>query len=130
MTSVEICPYNIKGKRNFFAALRNDWHANRCFMYRKINNINYFFICQIADWQYAIEAADFEEAISNAVFKVMNANKKNSFSEYGIVKKVSNNINSELFQDECRKFYMPLILADAGFHTESANLKNHFKNDI
>jgi hypothetical protein len=117
-------------KHRRFSSLRSERLASQIdFMYRKINNENYFFACQIADWQYIVEASDFEEAISKAVFEAMNSSKKNSFSEFAFVKKISNNFAEVLFEEESVNFYLPLILADAGFHAESVRLKNFFEND-
>jgi hypothetical protein len=92
-------------------------------MLRKINRILNLYLCQGADWQCIVEAADQESAATLAIEKVM-FNKDQSFglSSVVVVKKLSNDLlhENENFENVC--FYTPIMLANAGFHIEAKNL--------
>jgi hypothetical protein len=92
---------------------------------RKINHILNLYLCQSADWQCVIEAADNETAATLALEKVMlNTGKENNFclSSMVVVKKLSNNLIEGNEDFETVSFYAPVILANAGFHVEANNL--------
>lgn len=72
---------------------------------------------------------DFEDAICYALCYILNSKEKKPLSEFGLVKKVPNFLQEKDFSEESRKFYIPLMLADAGFHYESIKLKNFFENE-
>jgi hypothetical protein len=97
-------------------------------MFRFINNNLYFFLCQSADWQCVIQAEDEECAATMAIEKLMfeDENGKSTYklSVATVVEKLKNNMIEDggLYHDPV-VFYTPLILANAGFHTEAANLE-------
>jgi hypothetical protein len=101
---------------------------------RKINNVEYLFLCQSADWQCVVEAEDQETAATIAVEKVM-LNSKNNENKFSLamvitVKKLPNNLVEESFLDDCIAYYSPVILANAGFHAESKNLHEFLQNQL
>lgn len=96
-------------------------------MFRFINDNLYFFLCQSADWQCVIQAEDEESAATMAMEKLMfeDDEKKSNYklSVATVVEKLKNNMIEDGGAEEPVVFYTPLILANAGFHTEAANLE-------
>lgn len=96
-------------------------------MLRKINNIKFLFLCQSADWQCVVEAEDEENAATLAIEKVMKEcvnDEEYMLSMVIAVKKLSYNLIEDVDTNNCIAYYSPSILANAGFHNESANLHN------
>lgn len=93
-------------------------------MIRKINYILNLYFCQSANWQCVIEAADHESAVTAAAEKIMLANNNENycFSSVIVVKKLTNNLLEPEEDYETLSYYSPIILANAGFHSEANNL--------
>lgn len=96
-------------------------------MLRKINHILNLYLCQSANWQCVVEACDYETAATMAIEKVLlrsSSNEEESFclSSTVVAKKLSNNLIEQNEDFESIPFYSPIILANAGFHTEANNL--------
>jgi hypothetical protein len=96
-------------------------------MFRKINDNANFYLCQSADWQCVVCAEDEEAAATITMEKLIlenpteTSNYKLSFAT--VVEKLKNNMVEEGAQPNHAVFYTPMILANAGFHLEAANLE-------
>ena len=95
-------------------------------MHRLINEIKFLFLCQNADWQCVIEAEDAEMAATLAVEQVFKKKESAHLAEHFFVLKLPNNL--EIFKtSETKVFSSPIILANAGLHTEAVKLQAFLK---
>lgn len=90
-------------------------------MLREINDQLHFFICQTANWQAVVLAEDAMSAAVKSIEYVMKEHEKKGLAALVLVKQVSEDLSNEVLETEI--FSTPIILADAGFHNESAKLK-------
>ena len=89
-------------------------------MIREITEGLYFFVCQTATWQTIVLAEDEISAATIAIEKVMEHSEKKGLAALILVKKITEDLTSEVF--ESQTFFTPMILADAGFHNEAIKL--------
>jgi hypothetical protein len=108
-------------------------------MYRKVSEIKRFFLCQTADWQSVVFAEDEEQAATIAIEFLMRESFKKDFDPES---DTSDNVSAalavrmipqNLFVEskiETKFFYTPMLMADAGFHSEAKRLDFLFKEKI
>lgn len=93
-------------------------------IYRNVNsNINYIFICQSAEWQIAVLSDSEENACTKAIEIIVNEKKTAPIGKYIFCLKVRPFDDSNKTEN-WKSFYSPMILANAGFHTEAKKLIN------
>ena len=92
-------------------------------MIRTINEEQFLFLCQCADWQCIVEAEDEDTAATIAMENIMNDKEKRSLSAVIAIKKLQNNLFVSSMEEEVQTFFSPLILANAGFHAEALKLQ-------
>lgn len=95
-------------------------------MIRSIDSGLYLYLCQCADWQIVVEAEDDELAATLAIEKIMTASEKKNIAAFILVKKMDNDVLFPSLED-VKPFYCPLILANAGFHSEAVKLEDFIK---
>ena len=101
-------------------------------MIREVNEIKFLFLCQSSDWQCIIEAENEETAATMAIESIMTVDEvkdRFSLSNSVAVKKIQNNLFQESEESETIFFYAPMILANAGFHSEAKVLEQMIEND-
>lgn len=108
-------------------------------MYRKVSEIKRFFLCQTADWQSVVFADDEEQAATIAIESLMKESFKKDFDpENGsndnvaaafAVRMIPQNLFIEA-KSETKFFYTPMLMADAGFHSEAKRLDFLFKEKM
>lgn len=101
-------------------------------MIREVNELKFLFLCQSADWQCIVEAENEEIAATMAVENIMvvdEVKEKFSLSNSVAVKKIQNNLFQESEEEETVFFYSPMILANAGFHSEAKALEELIDKD-
>ena len=111
-------------------------------MFRKLSDTERFFLCQNADWQSVVQAEDEEQAATIAMELLMHESiKKDLLREEDedqvkasdnvaavfAVKKITNNLFLNSEEIEAKFYYTPMIMADAGFHSEAKRLDLIFK---
>lgn len=89
-------------------------------MIRKITDGMYFFLCQTADWQTVVLADDELSAATKSIEETMSESEKRGLAALILVKKITEDLTSKVFESET--FFAPMILADAGFHNEAIKL--------
>jgi len=104
-------------------------------MLRKINDEDFLFLCQSANWQCVVRSEDEESAATLAIEKVMLCSEgekddKFSLSMVVMVKKLITNLIESEVDSQCASFYSPVILANAGFHNESATLHKYLQEQL
>lgn len=99
-------------------------------MIRIINQSNFLYLCQSSDWQCIVESEDEETAATTAVEIAMSLKDKSlNMSMFVAVKKIINNLFEDYEDVETKLFYSPIILANAGFHSEASILNEKLKID-
>jgi hypothetical protein len=104
-------------------------------MLRKVNDSNFLFLCQSSNWQCVVIAEDEESAATSAIEKVMKLSEDDEEERYSLsmvvsVKKLSINLIEPNIDEESISFYSPIILANAGFHTEASKLHKFLEEKI
>jgi len=94
-------------------------------MIRKINNLEFLYLCQSADWQCIVESDSEENAATLAIENIMMTDESDKFSLTAsiAIKKLDNNLFLDKEENEIIEFYSPMILANAGFHSEAKSLE-------
>lgn len=103
-------------------------------MIRRITDVTYLYLCQTADWQCIIEAEDEETAATIAIENAMaeeNQEEKLGLTASVLVKKIQNNLYTQASEEDLQvfEFYCPMILANAGFHSEAKSLEEFLDNE-
>lgn len=100
-------------------------------MIRRLTDITYLYLCQTADWQCIVEAEDEETAATLAVEKAIGLEEDGEERKFGLtasilVKRIHNNLYYPAveIEDSVFEFYCPMILANAGFHSEAKSLED------
>ena len=109
-------------------------------MFRKLSDTERFFLCQNADWQSIVQAEDEEQAATIAMELLMHESiKKDLLQEEDqdksndnvaavfAVKKIRNNLFLNTEEIDAKFYYTPMIMANAGFHSEAKRLDLIFK---
>lgn len=97
-------------------------------MLREITDGLSFFLCQTANWQAVVLAENELCAAVKSIENIMEKNNKKGLAALLLVKKITEDLTSEI--SEAEVFFTPTILADAGFHNEAIKLKNYLdKNE-
>ena len=83
----------------------------------------FIFLCQSADWQCVVDTSTEELAATAAIEAIMKSKIQYSLGAVIAVQKlVGNFFDKSMLSTEPEVFYTPMILANAGFHVEAANL--------
>jgi hypothetical protein len=95
-------------------------------MIREITSLSKFYLCQCSNWQVVVQADCEEDAVTKAIEFVMTEDSEKVKLSAGIyVRKMPSFIDQkEIEPEETLIFYVPMIMANAGFHAEASKLQN------
>lgn len=100
-------------------------------MIRIVNQSKFLYLCQSSDWQCIVESEDEETAATTAVEIALGFKDKDlNMSMFVAVKRIHNNLFEDFEEPETKLFYSPIILANAGYHSEAAFLNEKLKTDF
>jgi hypothetical protein len=95
-------------------------------MIRRINTLNFLYLCQSSDWQCIVESDSEENAATLAIENIMMTEESDKFSLTAsiAIKKLDNNLFLDEEENQIIEYYSPMILANAGFHSEAKTLED------